>query len=69
MLTVRARGELYQCLHSHCKKEMVILTVLGLSQLQLNDIMSPPSEGGCGDAHILAVQTLRLKDLVVCLLG
>ena len=28
-----------------------------------------PSEGSCGDAHILAVQTLRLKDLVVCLLG
>ena len=26
----------------HCKKEMVILTLLRLSQLQLNDIMSPP---------------------------
>ena len=25
-----------------CKKEMVILTLLRLSQLQLNDIMSPP---------------------------
>ena len=32
-------------LHSsnhHCKKEMVILTLLRLSQLQLNDIMSFP---------------------------
>ena len=27
----------------HCKEEMVILTLLGLSQLQLNDIMSPPT--------------------------
>ena len=27
----------------HCKKEMVILTLLRLSQLQLNDIISPPT--------------------------
>ena len=27
----------------HCKKEMVILTLIRLSQLQLNDIMSPPT--------------------------
>ena len=26
----------------HCKKEMVVLTLLRLSQLQLNDIMSLP---------------------------
>ena len=27
----------------HCEKEMVILTLLRLSQLQLNDIMSSPT--------------------------
>ena len=30
------------CTCIHCKNEMVILTLIRLSQLQLNDIMSPP---------------------------
>ena len=29
---------------SHCKKEMVVLTLLRLSQLQLNDIMHSKKE-------------------------
>ena len=36
-------GNLYNYLYViHCKKEIVILTLLRLSQLQLNAIMSPP---------------------------
>ena len=32
----------YLCLYAHCKKEVVILPMLSLSQLQLNDTMSLP---------------------------
>ena len=40
---VHAPQDKAHCIAMHCKKEMVILTLIRLSQLQLNDIMSPPT--------------------------